>query len=91
MVNLLIAIMAKRLEEISGWKHELKKLEDLAIILYFEQRMNFKLAHLFIGFWVKILCRCCELSSSERAERERFKTDTKSKVVYVQTVQRISK
>ena len=53
MINLLIAIMARRMDEIYGWKKELKMLEDLAIILYMEQRIKTKLGRYLMKFFVK--------------------------------------
>ncbi len=44
-LNLLVAIMTKRIEEISRISSDILKLERLSIILYMEERMNNKIIH----------------------------------------------
>ena len=80
MVNLLIAIMATRLDDIYQWRYDIKSLEDLAIILYFEQRMNTK-----VGIFMRNIRRkfpCCN-----KVQDSQFKCKNVEDKVYVEVLE----
>ena len=85
MVNLLIAIMAKRLDEIYQWQCELKTLEDLAIILYFEQRMQTGVAKLLGKLSRELLPNYLSQPSNDASSL--FQFPRRGRRVYVQVLE----
>lgn len=55
LVNLLIAIMTQRIEEISRMREGILKLERVSIVLYMEERLKTKILMAALNFWQKFV------------------------------------
>ena len=73
LVNLLIAIMTRRIDEISRMKDDMLKLERMSIILYMEERVKTKIAIVGFKYFDRIvnkLRRSCCSSKVNRNVKE---------------------
>ena len=86
-LNMIIAIMSSRLDEINTCKQEIFQLEKLCIIMYVEQRLNTRL-----GRWLFKNLKSCRCAWKKKKKTERLSGFTynadKSKV-YLEVVERL--
>ena len=92
LVNLLIAIMTKRIDEISKMKDDILKLEKVSIVLYMEERVKTKIATAAFKYFHAVVdafrrkCKCIKVKP-EKSDHKSFVRNRAEGKIYLYTVQ----